>query len=50
MKKLNPKVSKIVIAILSVLIAGGATLAIKNGLGETTAGPDGGDTEDTGLW
>jgi hypothetical protein len=47
MKKLNPKVTKVVIALLSVLIAGGATIAIKEGIG-----PDGnGDgDDDTGLW
>ena len=47
MKKINPKVAKVIIALLSVLIAGGATLAIKKGV----APPSNGDgDDDTGLW
>lgn len=49
MKKVNPKVAKVVIALLSVLIAGGATLAIKKGIGDPDTGTGTGD-DDTGLW
>ncbi len=46
MKKINPKVVKVVVSILTLLVAGGATLALKDGLGDPGSG-DGGD--DTGL-
>jgi len=46
MKKINTKVAKVVVTLMTLLIAGGASLAIKDGLGD----PDvGGGTDDTGL-
>ena len=41
MKKINPKVTKLAVMLLSLLIAGGAALAIKEGAGEP--GIDDGD-------
>ena len=50
LKKINPKVTKIVLAIMGILLAGGATLAIKDGLGDPSAGPSAGAADDTGLF
>jgi len=47
MKKVNPKVAKVLVALLSILIAGGATLAIKEGVGDPS---NGGGDDGTGLW
>ena len=38
MKKINPKVVKITIALMSVLLAGGAALAVKEVQGGVTVG------------
>jgi hypothetical protein len=40
MKKLNPKVTKLALMMLSLLIAGGTALAIKEGAGEPVIGGD----------
>ena len=47
MKKINPKVAKVVISILSILLVGGVTLAVKDGLGDPS---NGGGDDDTGLF
>ncbi len=47
MRKINPKIAKGMIILLSLLLAGGATLALKEGLADPSNG-SGGDA-DTGL-
>jgi hypothetical protein len=46
MKKINPKVVKITIALMSVLLAGGAALAVKEVQGGIDAGIG---SDDTGV-
>jgi hypothetical protein len=43
MKKINPKVTKLAVMLLSLLIAGGTALAFREGAGEPTVGGDDGD-------
>ena len=47
LKKINPKVVKVTIALMSVLLAGGAAIAVKEVLGGTDAGVD---LDDTGAF
>ena len=47
MKKINPKVTTIVVTLLSLLIAGG--IAIDDAVGAPTVAPSGGDADGTGL-
>ena len=47
LKKINPKVVKVTIALMSVLLAGGAAIAVKEVLGGTTAEVD---LDDTGAF
>ena len=49
MKKINPKVVKVTIALMSVLLAGGAAVAVKEVLGGTDPGPGSG-ADDIGLY
>jgi len=46
MKKINTKVVKMVVTLMTFLLVGGATLAIKDGLGDPGTG---GGTDGTGL-
>ncbi|HUT81744.1 MAG TPA: hypothetical protein VMZ29_11130 [Candidatus Bathyarchaeia archaeon] len=48
MKKINTKVAKVVVTLLTILIAGGASLAIKEGFGDPDTGTGTG-ADDTGL-
>lgn len=40
MKKINPKITKLAIMLLTLLIAGGTAIAIKEGAGEPSLGDD----------
>ncbi|MBN1330764.1 MAG: hypothetical protein JXA54_14930 [Candidatus Heimdallarchaeota archaeon] len=48
MIKINTKVVKVVITLLTLLIAGGASLTIKEGFGDPDTGTGSG-SDDTGL-
>jgi hypothetical protein len=47
MKKINPKVTKLAVLLLSLLIAGGTAIAIQEGSGEP--GVSGGGDDGTGT-
>jgi hypothetical protein len=50
MKKINPKVTKLVIMLMTLLIAGGSALAIKEGLGDPDISADSANGENSGAF